>query len=861
MKKNLLLFVLLISSWKLSAQLKIATNSANLCEGTNIIFDATGIPTNASIQWQKNGIDILNANAKTYQTSASGSYSVKAVSGTNNWVRKSPTEDFDHLLDVFFVNEKIGYAIGNNGTIIKTLNGGISWESQISNTTETLRRVFFIDEQNGWIVGMVGEILTTNDGGANWRKAPKTWNYNRYFENIFFLNSKVGWILGSELLLKTTNGGETWTSLPQSSPYVSVYAIFFTDAQTGWIADYFGSIYKTTDGGATWKESYYLNGDKPFNVPQEFGFFLSISFTDKNNGWAVGSNGIMVTTSNGGLSWTRKKGINDNLFFNKIQFSDAKNGFAFTYGSEYLQTSDGGNTWIKKSIDLNTPISIYFLFGKNNIWSVGNEGTIINTTDSGLNWKILRGNTQWLFDINFVNSSIGYKVGNYGLIEKTIDGGVTWKKQNSGVNNTIFKVKFVDENTGWALIKGGVQGSQGSVLRTVDGGNTWTNHTIYPKTIYLEFINAMFFNDAKNGFVVGYKNTIYNTKDGGLTWNKVKTTLDSNQHLESVFFSDSKNGWAVGNPGNIVKTHDGGETWTKLSIDEKHKNGEFRSVWFNDAKNGWVLKYPNLILKTTDGGITWTDFEVENQTLKSIIFTDNKTGWITGERGLLLKTIDGGINWETQQYNSSKTLNGLFFSNTQNGWAVGTGNTLLKYEQQVLATSNTLMINPKPNVPNLTWSNNEGRLIATSTTQPVLFSWFRGNNEIKNFTSTTFFPTSSGTYSVRVSDSNFCSEFSKPVEVSILSSDNPFQTSYLNAYPNPNNNGVLKIDYSNLKNGRVAELQLIGIDGLSVHNQKLELQNNSFTGEVDLKGLSSGIYFLQVVSGEQKSVVKISVVK
>ncbi|MEA5256442.1 YCF48-related protein [Arcicella aquatica] len=859
--KKLLLLLFIIPSCQLFAQLKIATTSTNLCEGTNVTFDATGIPTNASIQWQKNGIDIQNANAKTYQTSASGNYSVKAVSGTNSWVRKTPTEEYDHLLDVYFINEKIGYAVGANGTIIKTINGGANWESQISKTTEILRAVFFTDEQNGWIVGMRGEILKTSDGGSNWVKAPKTWTYDRYFENIFFLNPKVGWILGSEIILKTTNGGETWTSMPQYSPYVSVYAIFFTDAQTGWVADYFGSIYKTTDGGATWRESYYINDNKPFNEPQESGLFRSIFFTDSNNGWAVGSNGLMITTSNGGITWTRKKGVNDGLYLTNINFSDTKNGFAFSLSNEYLQTTDGGNTWIKKSIGLNTSTYSSFAFGKNNIWSVGNEGTIINTIDGGLNWKILRGNPQDLSDINFVNSSIGYKVGNYGSIEKTIDGGVTWKKQNSGVNNAITKVKFVDENTGWALIKGGIQGSQGSVLRTVDGGNTWTNHNIYPKTIYLEFINEMFFNDAKDGFVVGFKNAIYNTKDGGVTWNKVKTTLDSNQHLESVFFSDSKNGWAVGYPGNIVKTTDGGETWTKLSIDEKYKNDGFVSVWFNDTKNGWVVKYPNLILKTTDAGISWTEFELENKTLKSIIFTDNKTGWVTGESGLLLKTIDGGITWETQQYNSSKNLNGLFFSNTQNGWAVGAGNTLLKYELQVLATSNTVTINTKPNVPSLTWSNNDGRLIATSITLPVQFAWFKGNDEMKNFTASDYRPSSSGAYRVRVTDSNSCSEYSKSIDVSILGNDSPFETSPLSTYPNPNNNGILKVAYSNVMNNKVAELQIIGIDGLSLHNQKLELHNNAFTGEVDLSSLSSGIYFLQVVSGEQKSVVKISVMK
>jgi photosystem II stability/assembly factor-like uncharacterized protein len=60
-----------------------------------------------------------------------------------------------------------GWAVGDAGTIINTTNGGVSWTSQTSGTTNALRDVQFVDTSNGWAVGDGGVILHTSNGGAN----------------------------------------------------------------------------------------------------------------------------------------------------------------------------------------------------------------------------------------------------------------------------------------------------------------------------------------------------------------------------------------------------------------------------------------------------------------------------------------------------------------------------------------------------------------------------------------------------------------------------------------------------------------------------------------------------------------------
>ena len=65
------------------------------------------------------------------------------------------------------VNDFVGYAVGNNGTglVLKTLDGGLTWDPQIANTSQFLRDVWFIDPLRGWAVGSGGRILHTARGG------------------------------------------------------------------------------------------------------------------------------------------------------------------------------------------------------------------------------------------------------------------------------------------------------------------------------------------------------------------------------------------------------------------------------------------------------------------------------------------------------------------------------------------------------------------------------------------------------------------------------------------------------------------------------------------------------------------------
>ena len=857
MRKILLLLLLFITScWQVSAQLKISTTATKLCEGTDIPLQMTGIPTNANVQFQRDGVDFLpfNVNAAILKPAVPGNYSAKAFSKDVKWSKKSPAIDYENLLDAFFINNQIGYAVGERGTIIKTTDGGTTWQNQVSNTLNTIRSVAFINELSGCAVGEQNTFLRTIDGGKNWTPVPKSSSWGDYntFLNVRFIDSKNGIVTSDyETILKTSDGGNTWSLIKNTNE--TCFKISFINANTGFKTtfDAEGIIKRTTDGGKTWVTVYDLSKSDP-KKDAGFRFFNNIYFLDNNTGWATEYDGLVVSTIDGGKTWTKRTGPFNGKTFSNIFFTDANTGWMTTFENEYLQTIDGGKNWILKNTGLSSSCSNSIFTDSKTGWMFGVEGSVIKTSNGGMSWEKLRGNTDGYTDITFLNTQTGFRTGVYGLIEKTTDGGNTWKSQNSTVKSYLSRVQFVDANTGWIL-----SSRNSTMLNTTDGGNTWKER---PLPVNQWVPRNFKFIDAKNGFAVASGATIAKTTDGGAVWSQVKTTLDTNVSLNSISFSDAKNGWIVGTSGTIAKTVDGGSTWTKVKIDSKYDYDRYASVFFLDTKNGWVISELYKLLKTVDGGVTWTEITTNAVFVNSIVFFDTKNGWISSQGGLL-KTSDGGINWESVYPGTDKGIYGSFFLNAQTGWAVGSGNTYVKYEAPLLATSNTITINPKPAAPTLAWSNSDGKLTATTATTSPQLTWLKGVDELKNITATTYQPTSSGSYSVIVTDGNGCSEISKAVEITILASENPLNDSGVNVYPNPSSNGIFKVTYTRFSNEMDATMQIIGLDGLPLNSQKMIRQNNTFEGEINASNLNTGIYLLQVVSGEQKAVVKISIAK
>ena len=161
------------------------------------------------------------------------------------WKWVNPTPQGHTLHDLQFVNDSTGFAAGDGGTIIKTIDGGANWNRLESGTYKSLSALSFISESVGYVVSSEKLTLKTTNGGVTWTNignAPVTG-----YSDICFPDEQTGYVIGDHQLYKSANGGLNWASI---GPYGS-FSVWFTDATHGCMATA-DAIYQTNDGGAIW---------------------------------------------------------------------------------------------------------------------------------------------------------------------------------------------------------------------------------------------------------------------------------------------------------------------------------------------------------------------------------------------------------------------------------------------------------------------------------------------------------------------------------------------------------------------------------------------------------------------------------
>ena len=157
--------------------------------------------------------------------------------------------------DLTFVSETTGFAISNSGDIVKTNDGGLSWEELSSPANFFLKRIQFVDSETGYIVGgdnTGGYILKTIDAGQHWELFNLGTPDNVMPTGLFFLNDTTGYISGEKLFRKTIDGGKTWSEvIDQVSG--NIRDVAFKSANEGYAAADSGKYWKSDDGGTSWQ--------------------------------------------------------------------------------------------------------------------------------------------------------------------------------------------------------------------------------------------------------------------------------------------------------------------------------------------------------------------------------------------------------------------------------------------------------------------------------------------------------------------------------------------------------------------------------------------------------------------------------
>jgi hypothetical protein len=143
-----------------------------------------------------------------------------------------------------FISTQIGYARSHSFTdkIYKTTDGGLNWSS-VYEVSEDIRAFHFINESVGYLVGDDALAYKTIDGGATWQKMTNI-PYG-YFVEVRFFSKTIGYVADDYgKLYKTTNGGNTWQQSTESYQIKDI-AIVNDDVYLGGT---FGKILKRSLG-------------------------------------------------------------------------------------------------------------------------------------------------------------------------------------------------------------------------------------------------------------------------------------------------------------------------------------------------------------------------------------------------------------------------------------------------------------------------------------------------------------------------------------------------------------------------------------------------------------------------------------
>jgi photosystem II stability/assembly factor-like uncharacterized protein len=250
-------------------------------------------------------------------------------------------------------------------------------------------------------------------------------------------------------------------------------AVYFVDEARGWAVGSRGALLGTTDGGQTWTVR---------RAPAE-DTLRDVYFTNERTGWLVCDRSIyllrtkqeprsyLLRTTDGGESWSRVEvtGADVDVLLTRVAFADDARGWAFGEMGALYATTDGGASWERRTLPTKHLLLGGAFLADGRGWLVGAGNTILYNPD-GAQWRTVASPliTATRFNaVFFADERRGWAVGERGLVLTTPNGGRSWFTQESNADVDLFDVKFMDASEGWAV------GAEGAIIHTTDGGAHW----------------------------------------------------------------------------------------------------------------------------------------------------------------------------------------------------------------------------------------------------------------------------------------------------------------------------------------------------------------------------------------------------
>lgn len=606
-------------------------------------------------------------------------------SGTNNGKLYFSTDNgnlWDSVLtgfniplnNIFFGPDNLGFILSKNGQYLRSTDHGISWQLlNVAPTGSSLRNVLYFNASNIQVVDDAGKVFLSYDGGLT---------FNLHFSNP--LSNRVNY--------SSHNGAGN--------------AIFCGDN---------GLIATSSDFGTNWQVCNIYSSEK----------LVYCKVNSPGNFQVISASGIVFTSTDNGLGWVASDLKLKMPLSNIVVLEDGR----------LLSAGVDGNITVIEP-DLNTNSSINFIFqngfssvvnsGGNSAIAVGYSGlcVLIKAKSSNANdgWHLFEnipGNLSFN-DVYLFPNKKAIAVGNNGVILLKQSGSNSWSSVNSGVDDDLQAVKFLDDNLGLIV------GDEGIVLKKTDGGSNWIVLLVGFPSIDLKCVEIV--NNEKY-LAGGTHKSLVRSSNGELSWEKFSFTTTKpieifnnivlandgtimlNLYSEDLSLppATSNGAWYSTNFGASVAA------FTYFNTDSRCKPVMLKdkSAFIHKIKYGlWF--YPQL------GQFTYTKPAAPFFQPYGMYFIDTSKFLFALGDGTLISTENGWNSWKSINLFNTK-INRLSFTDPDYGIAVGEG-FIGYFDRTTVNIKNETTTNPNGFVVNQNFPNpfNGETVISLNLPEPVL---------------------------------------------------------------------------------------------------------------------------------------------
>ena len=303
------------------------------------------------------------------------------------------------LRGVSAVGDRVAWASGSGGTVLRTTDGGVTWQTLSVPGAEQLdfRDVDAFSDQIAYVLsigsGDSSRIYKTNDAGKTWTLQFTNTDPKAFFDAMAFWDANRGIAFsdsvdGQLVILRTMDGGKSWTrvpgaGLPPALDNEGAFAASGTNvAVMGrdhvWIGTSVSRVLRSSDGGITWSAA-----STPIATGSSAGIF-SIAFRDTEHGLIVGGDyrkegeaiDNAAMTSDGGRTWTMVKGLSG--FRSVVSYlPGASTPTVIAVGPQGAdQSTDDGRSWTP--VTGATGLHTFSVAKRGNVgWGAGENGRIM----------------------------------------------------------------------------------------------------------------------------------------------------------------------------------------------------------------------------------------------------------------------------------------------------------------------------------------------------------------------------------------------------------------------------------------------------------------------------------------------------